>query len=364
MNLEKNLKTAFKKPIILLGAGQLAKMALEMWPQQLPYPIRIIDQNPTVDHLFKVPCDASSDHFFDSKFTYVLSFFKAQPLEVKNLFKKIGQPIITVYDILTHFNSDEFSNGWSEITPPDQAKKLMEAFTKGSDKKLINDVLEWRSFRNLSKTYLVNSERDKYNLEKFDRKKNWHFDLLIDGGCYDLSFVAKAVEQDVSFGHVIAFEPDELSNQTIKSEEHLLKCGNVELRPDALYGTIGDMNFNQSGLLSSRIVTTKTKNKKYAPVNCVTLTSVLSEYFLDKPYGECNVLIKLHVEGSEWSIIQESVRDLSHFKNVVILINLSHDRESLVELPILLAANNFQLTLHSHSLFGEGLTLKAIRSTE
>jgi len=43
-----------------------------------------------------------------------------------------------------------------------------------------------------------------------------------------------------------------------------------------------------------------------------------------------------------------------------LLINMSHDERSLLEIPEVLAATGrFDIFLRSHSLFGEGLTLFA-----
>jgi len=72
------------------------------------------------------------------------------------------------------------------------------------------------------------------------------------------------------------------------------------------------------------------------------------------------LLTKLHVEGAEWPVIYSSSRFLERDITNDIIINLSHDEESLVKIPELLHnLGKHDLFLHSHALFGEGLTLIA-----
>jgi hypothetical protein len=87
------------------------------------------------------------------------------------------------------------------------------------------------------------------------------------------------------------------------------------------------------------------------------LPSVFQEYRV-RPEDKC--LVKLHIEGAEWPVVQASRSLLESDTDVSLLINLSHDEDSLVKIPRMLAdIGKYNLHLESHSLFGEGLTLFA-----
>ena len=347
------------RPIALIGAGQLGKMAIELWPQWLEKPIFFLDEFSTQD-INGIPIFKTSTHIPDSSIQYILSYFKTNPSDVKDLFGSfLNQEIITVYDLLTQVNSDLFSNGWRG-DPKDlkSARANLDYFADVESQSVYSDVLDWRYLRKLS-DYVPASEDNKYNLTKFGRN-SYHYDLVIDGGSYDFSFPKSLLATKNSWEKLIAIEPDPMSQvEVAKQIDQIQRTkefhGSCHLEKRALWSTNQTAYFYPSGLLSARISGKPDKTSR--KVETVTLESILVE---QKVNTSAKILTKLHVEGAEWPIICSSIQVLKWNQVHDILINLSHDEESLVKIPELLhELGKYDLFLHSHALFGEGLTLFA-----
>ena len=83
------------------------------------------------------------------------------------------------------------------------------------------------------------------------------------------------------------------------------------------------------------------------------------KYLTEFLKNNSDILIKIHVEGAELSVLEGSIRMIKKFKPDI-FINLSHDEESLFKIPDFLSAlGGYKLYLTGHSLFGEGITLFA-----
>lgn len=355
------IKIDSSRPVVLIGAGQLGKMAIALWPQALDKPLFFLDEN-TNATINGIPVYKTTNHKPDPSIQYVLSFFKSDPKVIKELFNNfLQQEIITIYDLLTQSNSDLFSNGWSgNSTNLLQAVNNIEYFSDYSSKSIYRSVLNWRYHRVLDDS-IPSPEQDKYNLKKFGGKHSY-YDLVIDGGSYDFSFPLSLLDLQISWGELTAIEPDSVSQLEVNRQIDMIQkkyrnLGECRFEKRALWRTNQGAYFYQNGLLSARIARGLDKTCK------LTETVTLEEILSDKIKGKKDkVLTKLHVEGAEWPIIESSTNLLKQDYLHDMLINLSHDEESLIKIPkALYETGKFDLFLHSHSLFGEGLTLFARR---
>lgn len=347
------------RPVALIGAGQLGKMAIELWPPEVEKPIFFLDEFST-EEIQGIPVFKTSAHNPDPSIQYLLSYFKTDPKEIKDLFKTfLNQEIITIYDLLTQVNPDLFSNGWRGDPANLESARVKSAyFADVESQSIYSDVLDWRYLRKLSNS-VPSIESKKYDLTKISRN-TMHYDLVVDGGSYDLSFPKSLLDSKITWKDLIAIEPDPISQLEVMKQIELIggipeNSGNCYLEKKALWSTNQGAYFYPNGLLSARI--TQNPDKSCIKVETLTLGSLVSSQIGD---SSAKILTKLHVEGSEWPIISSSAallqRDFTHD----ILINLSHDEDSLVKIPELLHnLGGFELFLHSHALFGEGLTLLA-----
>ena len=175
----------------MIGAGQLGEMTLRLWPKKKQTPIAYLDSKKT-GFISTVPILPLVGHKINSNTTYIISFFKANSDEINKLFvDKFNQPIITSYDLFEKYIPDNFSNGWGyseipKITLP--ALKFIRAhLNEEYSLKVWDSVISWRYGRILNNKYPIESESEKYNITRFTGE-NFKYDLVIDGGSYDLGF--------------------------------------------------------------------------------------------------------------------------------------------------------------------------------
>jgi hypothetical protein len=349
----------FRRPVALIGAGQLGKMAIELWPPELEKPVFFLDENVSQE-IHGIPILKTSSHKPDSSIQYVLSYFKSDPKTIKHLFETfLNQEIITVYDLLTQANPDLFSNGWKgDSENLENARSNLPFFADEQSRVIYSEVLDWRYLRNLGNA-VPSPETDKYNLKKYGRASS-QYDLVIDGGSYDFSFPKSLLDSNITWKNLIAIEPDpsrqaEVLNQMDQTSMLTDFPGDCRLEKRALWSTNQGAYFYSNGLLSARIA--KSPDETCTKIKTVTLEALLTPQIEG---ANTKLLTKLHVEGAEWPVIYSSSRFLERDITNDIIINLSHDEESLVKIPELLHnLGKHDLFLHSHALFGEGLTLIA-----
>lgn len=344
------------RPIVLLGAGQLGRMALEMWPDSVVRPIMILDRKAS-GSISGVPILPADLHTPDPGFLYVLSYFKDSPEGVLELFEThLQQGILTVYDILSGEMPATFTNGW-QGAPEDLASvtSLTRLFGDEESQRIYSANLEWRYRRHLRRDYPVGREEDKYALSHYGINA-FTFDLVVDAGSFDLSFSDKLKAEGFAWRRYLALEPDPVRYNAISTilGGRQLEDKSIDLSQAAAWSRSGEVDFLASGLLSARIP--RDSMSANARVIAVTLSEVVDQHGA-KPKD--SLLVKLHIEGAEWPVIESSMELLGRPGSTCLLINLSHDEDSLTQIPRVLSELGYRMRLHSHSLFGEGLTLFA-----
>lgn len=350
----------FNKRIVLVGAGQLGEMALHLWPKELDKPNLFLDSKKNGD-LLGIPIMTIDEHEISSSNIYVLSFFKDSAFNVKKLFKEVfKQDILTVYDIISTYSQSIFSNGWVGL-PENFISGLenLDVFSDQKSKNVYRAALEWRYKRSLDDDYPVSDEIKKYDLAGYGFDNN-KFDYVIDAGSYDASFPGYLYNSGVTWGSLRALEPDAKRNLAVVRAVEMMKltwdnvCP-IEVDSHALWSSSSGCDFYQNGLLSARVAKASSEDTVFIPT--ITLDDLLTKIGASP---DDRILIKLHIEGSEWPVIESSHEILALWKKTSFLINLSHDEDSLIKVPHAFhKAGNHDLLIRSHSLFGEGLTMCA-----
>jgi FkbM family methyltransferase len=352
-------KALLAKPIVFIGAGQLAEMSLKMWPDKLTKPHLILD-NFKVGEMNGIEIANTKTHIFSQKNTYILSAFKLNPDYVENLFTQIGQRIITVYDIFECFEPHLFTNGWyGNNIDYLKAKFVRNYFSSVESKNVFSAAINWKCKRKLIKSLPLSNEIEKYSSGFFEHRQE-KFDFLIDAGSFNLHLLESADSLGIQFDRYIAIEPDPIAFDFICEKVKRMGISNqVRVIKKALAGERGFGSLIWSGLLSAKLILGDAIPIA-KPVEVTTLEEVLRE---NGVLRNNSILVKLHIEGFEYETLKVSAAILSRFNFVGLMVNLSHNKDSLLKIPRLLHRNGFKLRLVAHSLFGEGITLYAEKQT-
>lgn len=357
-----------RRRFILIGAGQLGEMSLATWPLNVPRPEYILDSH-KLGRLMGIEIQDLATHIPQVDVTYLLSAFKMPVSEVRSIFSHIGQSkILTVYDLFEYYSPELFSNGWSNYSDQCNIDQLIEQqgnlFSDDMSKSVIRAVILWRYKRELVDNYPVMAEMSKYDLANYGLSFK-HYDKIYDCGAYDMGLIENLSLAGVTFSDYWAFEPD--PENFIKCQERISQLpmklkSSILLDSRAIYDCESLLPFWANGHLSARVLSKMSSSK----VNIINVKSCklddvnlkIESDFHSYSHSK-TILLKLHIEGAEPVAIIHAKRIITD-NHTDIIINLSHDENSLIEIPRFLSTfGKYDLFLRSHSLFGEGLTLVA-----
>jgi len=348
------------KNIVVLGAGQLGKLLLDLWPEDINLPALFLDEYRS-GNINGIEIKKAKFHKFSKSNIYILSYFKEDPRKINKLFKDVlKQEIITAYDILTFFKPDMFSNGWiGNARDLDHVLDNAKFFANERSIDVLDSVAQWRYARVLEEKMILGLENSKYDLKKYGVVPA-NYDFICDGGSYDLSFLVKQTNHEMTSQTLVAVEPDtqrvnEIERLLTELEYSFLVKSNLQIDSRALWSSTGTAKFYNNGLLSARVA--RLPDYSCIDVKTVTLSDLMHDF---KVLPKHRSLVKLHIEGAEWPVINSSLDYLLGFDHLDLFINLSHDEESLINIPQLLGSSKkYDLFLEAHALFGEGVTLFA-----
>jgi FkbM family methyltransferase len=349
----------------LVGAGQLGAMSLGLWPDRVARPEFFLDSVRTGD-MRGIEIRDLKSHVRVPGITYLASAFKMTPRELRDIFRRIGQPdILTVYDFFEEFAPTVFTNGWRNVAPTPETERrlarLPQFYADETSARICQAVTAWRYRRELVDDYPVWPEENKYNLALFGRAGT-HYDVVYDCGSFDFSLVKCLSDAGITFDRLVAFEPDPASHELCRREIAKRSAGERQIILDrrAVSDRGGHGTFLASGLRSARLIEDlAVDHPGLIAVDTCTLDSVHEQMFGWRAAPPLRVLIKLHIEGAELAALKGAGK-LIRQTDAEILLNISHDEISYLEIPEFLAGFGcYDLILRSHSLFGEGLTVFA-----
>lgn len=350
----------------LVGAGQLGAMSLALWPSSGAPPEFFLDSRKT-GSLNGIEIRDLASHVRVPGVTYLASAFAMPARELKDIFRKIGQDdIVTVYDIFDASIPTVFTNGWRNLAPDAatlaRCARLPPLYADETSRRNAEAVAAWRYRREFVDDYPVEPETNKYDLRHFERA-GVHYDVVYDCGSFDLGLLRRLADADIAFDRVIAFEPDPARLAVCRQQAAAWTAergGHVTPDPRAVSDHVARGAFLASGLLAARLIGDPTfDHPDVITVETCTLDAVHENVFGWTDGSAPRVLIKLHVEGAEPAALRGAQRLIRQCRADV-LVNLSHDEESLLDVPEVLAGFGcYDLFLRSYALFGEGLTLFA-----
>ena len=348
----------------LVGAGQLGVMSLGLWPEKVARPEFILDSVKAGD-IQGIGIRDLKSHVRIPGVTYLASAFKMTPRELRAIFQRIGQDdILTVYDFLEEFTPAIFTNGWRNVAPTPETERrlarLPQFYADESSRRICQAVTAWRYWRDLLDDYPVWPEDNKYNLGLFGRA-GIHYDVVYDCGSFDLGLTKCLSDAEITFDRMIAFEPDPASYEVCRQRTAAYRgAARITLDRRAVSDRNRRTAFLASGLLSARLIEElKFDHPDLIAVETCTLDDVHEQMFGWREPSTRRVLIKLHIEGAELAALKGAEK-LIQRTEADILLNISHDEISYLEIPEFLAGFAcYDVFLRSHSLFGEGLTVFA-----
>ena len=355
------------KKIAFYGCGQLAEMALKLWPDKIPTPSLFVDQNKKGQFKKKKIINLENFEKIKKDYILILSVFKIKPKIANKIFKSINQNILTVYDIFDKHIQCSFGNGWNSVLNKNKNKKLQlinNLFKDSNSKKILKSVINWRYKRILDNNYPLKKEKGKYISFLKNLKNNNNQFNIIDFGQYNYSFLEDCLFSGISIKSYMGIEASNKRFRLIKKMNNFYKnkIKNITLFSSAVSDKEGKVNFLDNGLLSARILKSTKKSTLLMKSNTKSIKSHTLNFFYNK-VKEKNypTIIKLHIEGYEDRVIKQSSSLLKKEK-IILIINLSHNENSLINLPIQLKNIGYKnFKLYNHSLFGEGLTLYATK---
>ena len=348
----------------LIGAGQLGDMAISLWPSFLPLPSVVLDSNKT-GKCRGINIAKLQGYQADPSPVYLLSAFKMETQEVKNIFADLGQDVVlTVYDFFEQYCPSMFSNGWRSLEPNESKLSLIasvrECFSDKRSLAVFDAAIDWRYRRVLTPGFECEPESIKYDLRRFAVELS-DYETVIDCGAYDLSLASYLHAASVRVKRYVAFEPDDTNfERCLDAVSSLAKLGleTVILKKMAVFGDETERIFLESGSLSSRLVADVPQEVLGNPrtLKTITLDNYLNNWC---PSKKGRTLLKLHIEGAELPVLRGAANFIRKTKPDI-FVNLSHDEISLLDIPLFLRSlGYYRISLAGHSLFGEGMTLFA-----
>jgi len=349
---------------VLIGAGQLGEMAISLWPSAISLPSVILDSNRT-GQCRGIDIIKLQEYRAVPAPVFLLSAFKLRPQEVTDIFARLGQDVIlTVYDFFEQHCPNKFSNGWRCLSPnSDKWSRLdsaRECFADERSLGVLDASIDWRYRRKLAMDFECEPESTKYDLRRYPVKLG-AYDAVFDCGAYDLSLAGYLSAAGLRTKLYVAFEPDDISFERCMAALDSLAPLTPEMvlvEKIALFEDDANHIFLEGGLLSSRLAP---KSSKELPGSKKSIRTMTLDGYIQKFHPACKgrILLKLHVEGAEFSVLR-GAETLIRAAKPDIFVNLSHDETSLLEIPpFLRAIGGYKIYLAGHSLFGEGLTLFA-----
>lgn len=326
--------------IILYGAGNLGIMAINLLKKAGIRPKYIIDKcsarwDETVDNIKIVsPEDISNDDKINAIFAICIVNFPFT--DVKGYLSEIGcKNIVPFWDIAEYFKDKiKVTNGWyckklDEIDRRD-IKNIYKNLCDNISRASYIQVLYWR----IKRQEILFQDAEIIIEDKFFPKgimpQLTQNEFFVDCGSYNGNTIERFMEYvDNKFQHIVAFEPDPKNyEQLCKVIDNIEETTNKKITAYQ-YG-VGNIEQEKNFVINLDLAGRFDDNSNGIKVKIVTLDNILK----NNPI----TLLKIHVEGDEYKVLQGSLQVINKNRPIII-VTTYHSEEGLWKVPKLLMEN-------------------------
>lgn len=317
---------SINKGILIYGAGDLGKLALDYCEKNNITVLGILDSNKTGiikskinKYKIKNPYYLKNNYYFKIPLIIAIANYPIEPI-FKNLLK-IGWKNISPFYAITNCGrkNHPLRNGWeigkfsnNEIN---NIKQIVKKFSDNDSIKHYEAFIQWHlNCKEVNLENKINID-NRYLIPEFIDKliKSKRNNLLVDIGAHKAQLIKKFNNLNLFFNNYLIFEPDTKSRNFIKNNKKNIFVGkcNIKISKKILYNT-NDYVYFEEGLDYCSQIWSKSKKK----FNSYTLDSLNI-----KPD-----IIKVHTEGSETAILMGSINTIKKY-NPFIVFSVYHRRK-------------------------------------
>jgi FkbM family methyltransferase len=356
------LTAPFGKSLVLFGAGNLGRQALERVRSDGIEPLAFSDNDPSkwgnnVDGLKVLsPLDAARN--FGHKATIVVTIWSPgshhQFRETKQKLHSLNcLNVIPFLSLFWKYPDGFLPNNFLDyphkiISACEEIRKVFHLWADEASQSTFVSQLKWRMMENYGDLPAASKEPQYFpDVIKLSTRETF-----IDGGAYDgdslKEFIART---SAKFQAVYAFEPDHFNFEKLAAYVKTLPCKNeIRLYKKALGSRFEKLNFSDMGSASS-IININGQS---------TVDSIPLDDFLPKVSP---TFIKMDIEGAELDALGGASKMIQR-SEPFLAICVYHRQNHLWKIPLLIhsLSNKYRLFLRAHQEEGWDLVCYAVPS--
>ena len=345
------------KPIVIYGAGELGKMAKELFDHLNIKILYVLDKNSAFRKKEKYwknikiinPKNVKNK---DKRTCLLVVCVAVSPLiKLRDQLKKDGwKDIIFFYDIAEFYrDSYPITNGWFLDKLKEKEKKnIKKVFSLLADNESKNNYLQFIAWHKLRAELLfkgLTKNKDNRFFPKEITNILHNNEFFVDAGAHKGSVVEKFIQAtDRKYKSIYAIEPDRNSLEIL--ENKLKNVSNVKIIKKAL----GNRNKEGTFFQGFNFISKLSKNGN-SLVRAVTLDSLKINA----------TFIKMHLEGGELNALKGSANTIKKHRSII-AVTIYHNSDGAWGIPLFLMNNtkNYKYYIRSDSWGGTGVVFYAI----
>lgn len=340
------LRQISSKGFVLYGAGEMCKMAMDFIEHTNKLPLYIVDQLITgsIKGIKIIKPDEIPKE--DKKF---LTFFVCiATLPLNDLYKQLNQlgcvDIRHFYDLSEYLFPRMMSNGWiaKNVAKNDLVSILYLLEHDNYSVAHYLQFLWWRLKRKekIDVNYPVLSNKKFFNAPCIPELN--HNEKFLDGGSHQGQTILSFLEKTVSkYTTIWAFEPDTKNLAILRKRINQ----NIKIYDKALWNKCGKLFFQDNFCYASKV----SQNGKLE-INSISIDSL----------GIDPSIIKLHVEGSEYEVLQGAYETIEKNRPIIMVL-ADHSQDGMCNIPNYLAKfESYNIYFYLHDFCGNSAVYYAI----
>lgn len=340
------LRPISSRGFALYGAGAMGKMAMDFLECTNILPLYIVDQKITGSikgiNIIK-PTEIPSEDKISLTF-----FVCIATLPLNDLYKHLNQlgcvDIRHFYDLSEYLFPKMMSNGWiARDVLKDELVSILNVLEH--DNCSVAHYLQflwWRLKRKekIAPNYPVLSNKKFFNAPCMPILKD--NEKFLDGGAHHgqtiLSFLEKT---DFKYDTIWAFEPDTNNLKILKENIN----NNIEIYDKALWHRCDRLSFQDNFCYASKL-----SEDGDFEINSVSIDSL----------EIAPTIIKLHVEGSEYTVLQGAFETI-RINRPIVMVLADHSQDGMFNIPHYLAQfDSYNIYFYLHDFCGNSAVYYAI----